>query len=210
MTKARLGTGATRNPMSAATARRRVARAAVLALLGGGIFAGGFSVGVAQAASSITVQPGPPGPQDRGVPPTFEEYPLLPRIFGPGGAIFPGYVAPIDQNGDTRVSLLTGSGGRMVFAAGTADTRCQTEQAPIITILDAPAGVKLSTDYGNFTVDAVQAGTSYCLGRVIQGTRVFVSGRLPRGGATATLRVAYPHAGRNGRTYTQTVTLPAR
>ncbi|WGD29520.1 hypothetical protein AncyloWKF20_17355 [Ancylobacter sp. WKF20] len=163
----------------------------------------------AQAQTSLTVQP-PPGPQDRGVPPTLEQYPLLPRIFGPGGAIFPGYVSPIDQNEDTRVSLLTGGGGRMVFAAGTADTRCQTEQAPTITILNAPAGVKLSTDYGNFTVDAVQAGSSFCLGRVIQGTRVFVTGRLPRSGATATLKISYPQVGRLGRSYTQTVALPAR
>ncbi|WAC28134.1 hypothetical protein [Ancylobacter sp. SL191] len=178
--------------------------ATALALVGGLALSSG-----AQAQTSLTVQP-PPGPQDRGVPPTLEQYPLLPRIFGPGGAIFPGYVSPIDQNEDSRVSLLTGGGGRMVFAAGTADTRCQTEQAPTITILSAPAGVKLSTDYGNFTVDAVQAGSSFCLGRVIQGTRVFVTGRLPRGGATATLKVSYPQVGRLGRSYTHTVTLPAR
>lgn len=183
---------------------RPVALMAALALLGA--LAG---APVAQAQTSITVQP-PPGPQDRGVPPTLQEYPLLPRIFGPGGAIFPGYVSPIDQNEDTRVSLLTGGGGRMVFAAGTADTRCQTEQAPTITVVSAPPGVNLTTDYGNFTVDAVQAGSSFCVGRVIQGTRVFITGRLPRGGGVATLKVAYPQVGRMGRTYTETVTLPAR
>lgn len=185
--------------------QRLAAWAVALGLLG----ALALSAGAAQAQSSIVIRPSGEL-QDRGVPPTLQQYPLLPRIFGPGGAIFPGYVSPLDTNEDTQLSLLTGGGGRMVFAAGTADTRCQTEQAPTITILDAPAGVKLSTNYGNFTVDAVQAGSSYCLGRVIQGTRVFINGKLPRGGATATLKVAYPQIGRMGRSYTQVVTLPAR
>ncbi len=65
----------------------------------------------------------PPGAQDRGVPPDFQTYPLLNRIFGTGGAIFPGYVSPSDgRNDDDRLAYLTGGGaGRLIFAAGTAD-----------------------------------------------------------------------------------------
>ncbi|QIB33746.1 hypothetical protein [Ancylobacter pratisalsi] len=191
--------------MTKANRFRAVAAGALAAtlLLAGGGFA-------AAQSTSVIVGPGP-GAQDRGVPPTFQQYPLWQRIFGVGGAVFPGYVAPPTTNGRTSISLLTGGGeGKLVFAAGTADTICQTEQAPTITILDAPSNVSLAVDYGNFVVHRVQAGSSRCLGRVIQGARVFVSGRLPRSGATARLRVAYPTVGRAGRTYTQVVSIPAR
>lgn len=177
-----------------------------------------LATGAAFAQTSVTVRPTPgagwqtPGSptQDSGVPPTFQQYSIWDRLFGTGGAIFPGYVSPIDDRQDTRIALLTGGGeGRLVFAAGTADSRCQSAQAPRISVVSAPPGVQLTTDYGPFTVRANDAGSTRCFGQSIRGTRVFLSGRAPRG-ATATLRVAYPRVGRTGGTYTHTVVLPSK
>lgn len=200
--------------MNKAFLRSRVGAAALALSLAASAVLAVAAAGPAAAQSSLTVRPAPQ-PQDRGVPPTFQEYPLWDRIFGPGGAIFPGYVSPIDDHRDTRTSLLTGGGeGRMVFAAGTADSRCQTSQAPTLTVLSAPPGVRLAQDYGNFTVRRIDAGSTFCLGRVVQGTRLFLAGKTPRGGAQigggqVTVRVSYPQVGRSGRSYTHTVALPA-
>jgi len=167
-----------------------------------------FAAGAAAAQSSVTVRTSPQ-PQDRGIPPTFQEYPLWDRITGPGGAIFPGYTTPVERHRDNSFALLTGGGsGRMAFAAGTADSYCQDGQVPQILVLDAPVGVRLSTDIGQFQVQRNDAGSTYCLGRVIQGARLFTQGRVPPG-ATATLQVVYPQVGRSGRTITHVVALPA-
>jgi len=183
------------------------------------------TLAAAAAQSSITVRP-PPGSglppswgtpgspdQDSGVPPTFQQYPLLDRLFGPGGAIFPGYTSPaMNSISYQRLALLTGGGaGRVVFAAGMADTSCQPADAPTITVLSAPAGVNLSTDYGRFVATGNDAGSTYCFGRTLRGTRLVLVGRAPRGGGSVTLRVSWPRVGRNGGTsYTHTVPLPAK
>ncbi|TSJ60871.1 hypothetical protein FO470_15000 [Starkeya sp. 3C] len=150
----------------------------------------------------------PPGAQDRGVPPDFQTYPLLNRIFGTGGAIFPGYVSPSNgRNDNDRLAYLTGGGqGRVIFAAGTADSLCQMAQAPQIKVLSAPPKVKISFDIGSFTATGTDAGSRRCVGRQAGGTRVFASGPAPLG-STVTLRVDYPL---NGPSYTHVVTLPSK
>ncbi|MDF2620251.1 MAG: hypothetical protein K0S00_2910 [Xanthobacteraceae bacterium] len=150
----------------------------------------------------------PPGAQDRGVPPDFQTYPLLNRIFGTGGAIFPGYVSPSDgRNDDDRLAYLTGGGaGRLIFAAGTADSLCQMTQAPQIQVLSAPPGVKIKLDVGSFTATGTDAGSKRCVGGLAGGMRVFASGRAPAG-STVTLRVNYPL---NGPSYTHVVALPSK
>lgn len=165
------------------------------------------SSGLALAQSSITVHPRPK--IDRGPPPDFETYPLWERIFGFGGMIYPDYVSP--DNGTKHaggLAYLTGGGeGRLVFAAATVDRLCQMEQAPEITVLDPPAGGRLSFELGTFIARSPDAGSHYCLGRRVEGWRVTYRGRPPRGGTSATLRVSYPHF---GRSYTHVVSIPAR
>lgn len=150
----------------------------------------------------------PPGSQDRGVPPDFQTYPLLNRIFGTGGAIFPGYVSPSGGRNDAdRLAYLTGGGqGRMIFAAGTADQLCQMGQAPRIRVVTAPATVKIKFDIGSFTATGTDAGSKRCVGGQAGGARVFASGSAPLG-STVTLRVSYPL---NGPSYTHIVALPAK
>ncbi|QFR34522.1 hypothetical protein GBB76_16155 [Ancylobacter sp. TS-1] len=171
----------------------------------------------AQQDGSIVIGPPPgsglpfvpgPGAQDRGVPPNFQQYPLLSRIFGFGGAVFPGYVSPSSGRNDRdRLAYLTGGPkGRMIFAAGTADRLCQMGQAPRIRVLSAPAGVKITQDIGSFFATGTDAGSRRCVGTTAGGTRVFASGRAPRG-STVTLRVTYPL---NGPSYTHVVALPSK
>ena len=135
----------------------------------------------------------PPDAQDSGVPPTFQQYPLMNRIFGFGGAIFPGYVSPSDGRNDfDRSAFLTGGGnGPVLFAAGSADSLCQMTQAPQVKVLSAPPGVRLNFSIGKFTATGVDGGGRRCLGRTIGGILVTAKGRAPAG-STATLRVSYP------------------
>lgn len=197
----------------------RAAMAAAMLLLGTGA-----AILPAEAQSSVTVRP-PPGSglpswatpgspdQDSGTPPTFEQYPFWDRIFGSGGLFFPGYTSPVsNSNSYQRLALLTGGGaGSVVFAAGMADTLCQAADAPTIRVLSAPPGVRLTTDYGQFIATGNDAGSSYCRGRTVRGTRLVLAGRAPRGGGSVTLRVIWPRVGRNGGTsYTHTVALPSK
>lgn len=156
---------------------------------------------------SIVIRPAP-APRDNGIPPTFEEYPLWDRLFGSGGAIFPDYrMPPTDKNGRTPVSLLTGGGvGRTVFAAATADSLCQWQQVPVVTVIRGPSSGQLATDIGPFVATGLDAGTTRCVGRQVRGTRVTFVGRLPARPEQVTLRVAYPFRS----AYTHVVTLPAR
>lgn len=166
------------------------------------------SAGLADAAStSITVYP-PVATIDRGPPPSFQTYPLMNRIFGFGGAIYPDYVDPSTTRHETKLAYLTGGGqGRMVFAAGTVDRLCQMEEAPKVVVLDPPARGSLSFDLGKFAATGSDGGSRHCVGGVAEGIRVFYSGKAPKGGTTATLRVSYP---RFGRSYTHVVAIPAR
>lgn len=157
--------------------------------------------------SDAFMTPGSPL-QDRGVPPSFQQYPLLQRIFGGGGAIFPNYVDPGDGRRQSWTGFVTGGGeGRMIFAAGTVDRLCQDGEVPRITPLDPlPPGVKLSFDLGPFIATGSDGRGNLCIGRQVRGTRVFSAGRPPHAGATVRLRVAYPRAASR----THVVTIPAR
>ncbi|MBS7543350.1 hypothetical protein [Ancylobacter oerskovii] len=202
--------------------RGAVRMAAMAMLLAGSVVPAALP---AAAETAITVYP-PPGSglppdwatpgspnQDSGTPPSFQQYPFWDRIFGGGGAIFPGYASPAANDSSyQRLALLTGGGaGRVVFAAGMADTSCQPADAPTLTVLSAPRGVNLTTDYGAFTATGNDAGSTYCVGRNIRGSRLVLAGRPPRGGGSVTVRVAWPRVGRNGGTsYTHTVSLPSR
>ncbi|SCW58478.1 hypothetical protein [Ancylobacter rudongensis] len=150
----------------------------------------------------------PPDAQDSGVPPTFQQYPLMNRIFGFGGAIFPGYVSPSDgrDDYDRRGFLTGGRQGRVLFAAGSADSLCQMTQAPQVKVLSAPPGVKLNFTIGKFTATGVDGGSHRCLGRTVGGVLVTAKGRAPAG-ATATLRVSYPF---KRISYTHVVSLPSK
>ncbi|HSI40038.1 MAG TPA: hypothetical protein VLA00_05765 [Xanthobacteraceae bacterium] len=161
----------------------------------------------ARAGTAITVTP-EPGIPDNGIPPTFEAYPLRDRLFGPGGAIFPGYVQPPDRDGRERFAFMTGGGeGSVVFAAATVDRLCQWNQVPEITVLQGPARGTLSVDIGSFTAGRSDAGTSFCLGRQVRGARLHYAGRPPAGGTSVKLRVFYPIP---GRSYDHVVAIPAR
>lgn len=177
------------------------------------------SIGVANAQMpAITVGP-PPGSglaldttpgspnQNAGTPPSLQQYSLWDRIFGSGGAIFPGYVPPIDNRARGSISHVTGGGdgSPLVFAAGSVDSRCQMAQAPTIRVMTPPQGVTLNINLGSFTARAIDAGTTYCVGRRVGGMRVTWSGKPPRGGTTATLRVSYPPS---VRSYTHVINIP--
>ncbi|MDQ0304197.1 hypothetical protein [Ancylobacter polymorphus] len=150
----------------------------------------------------------PPDAQDSGVPPTFQQYPLMNRIFGFGGAIFPGYVSPSDgrDDQDRRGYLTGGRQGPVLFAAGSADSLCQMTQAPQVKVLSAPPGVKLNFSIGKFTATGVDGGSHRCVGRTVGGVLVTAKGRAPAG-STVTLRVAYPF---KRISYTHVVSLPSK
>ncbi|GLK73834.1 hypothetical protein KHC23_00310 [Ancylobacter dichloromethanicus] len=150
----------------------------------------------------------PPDAQDSGVPPTFQQYPLMDRIFGFGGAIFPGYVSPSGGRNDyERRGFLTGGGnGPVLFAAGSADSLCQMTQAPQVKVLSAPPGVKLHFTIGKFIATGVDGGSHRCLGKPVGGVLVTYKGRAPAG-ATATLRVSYPF---KRISYTHVVSFPRK
>lgn len=150
----------------------------------------------------------PPDAQDSGVPPNFQQYPLMNRIFGFGGAIFPGYVSPSGGRNDfDRRGYLTGGGnGPVIFAAGSADSLCQMTQAPQVKALSVPPGVKLNFSIGKFTATGVDGGSHGCLGKTVGGVLVTYKGRAPAG-ATATLRVSYPF---KRISYTHVVSFPQK
>ncbi len=191
----------------AVSSRNSAALAAVLAVtLFGAVVPAGAQTRTT-APAQVTVTPAP-ALQDRGIPPSFQEYPLLNRIFGFGGAIFPGYVDPGNGRRQSWTGFVTGGGqGNLVFAAGTVDRLCQDGEVPRITPLDPlPPGVKLNFDLGPFIATGSDGRGNGCFGRQVRGTRVFSVGRAPHAGATVRLRVAYPRAASR----THVVTIPAR
>lgn len=138
--------------------------------------------------------------------PDFKAYPLRDRVFGPGGAVTPDYVAP----SETVLSFLTGTNGPKrgtIFGAASADLLCQQEQRPQITVLQAPAGVKLAVEPGTVLASSLDGGSTYCLNRPAAGTVVRAVGRVPKGGATVLLKVTYPHL---GAWYIHEVQVPGR
>ncbi|WP_051356447.1 hypothetical protein [Azorhizobium doebereinerae] len=136
--------------------------------------------------------------------PTLEQYPLRDRFFGSGGAFFPNYSMPSEYGLGYMIAdgpALSGGvvkgtkSGVPIFAAGTVDFNCQAEQRPQIAILSAPAGTKLAVSPGTFVAQDIDGGSTRCLGRPVSGAVVRYMGRLPKGGASVTLRVTYPHLG---------------
>ncbi|QRG05250.1 hypothetical protein EZH22_19390 [Xanthobacter dioxanivorans] len=126
-------------------------------------------------------------------PPTFQEYPLRDRVFGPGGAVFPDYVTPSEYG----VTFMTGGTGTRsaLFAAGTSDYNCQQTQIPTIQVLSAPPGGKVQIRFGAFTASAIDGGyTTRCLGRPAKGLIVSFKGKAAPGSRIA-LRVIYPPRG---------------
>lgn len=138
-------------------------------------------------------------------PPTFQQYPLRDRVFGPGGAIFPDYVTP-SEYGVTY--MIGGSGTRSaLFAAGTSDYNCQQTQIPTIQVLSAPPGGKVMIQYGSFIGRAIDGGyTTRCLGQPAKGLIVSFKGKAAPGSQIA-LRVTYPP---RGAWYDHVITVPPR
>ncbi|MCK0197106.1 hypothetical protein MWN34_09300 [Ancylobacter sp. 6x-1] len=153
---------------------------------------------------SLAAPPGTGPGLDRGPPPTFEQYPLINRIFGFGGLVFPNYVSPsTGRNGPDRFAFVTGGGSSsLIFAAGTVDRLCQMGQVPTITVLKGPRTGRLRTDIGGFTATGTDAGSRLCVGRQVEGARIFYKGFPGAGGDSITVRVAYPPL---GRSYTHTI-----
>lgn len=136
----------------------------------------------------------PAAPAAAQSPPSFQQYPLDQRIFGPGGAIFPDYSNP-SEYGITYYTSTAPTGRGAIFAAGTADFNCQQTQVPQITVLAAPPGGKVSIAYGSFLATGIDGGAATrCLGQDLKGLVVRYKGRAAPG-ATVTLRVFYPVLG---------------
>jgi hypothetical protein len=84
-----------------------------------------------------------------------------------------------------------GRGNRnIVFAAATVDARCQAEEAPRIAVLSSNAG-RVTISLGSFVATGNDGGSTYCLGRKVQGTIVSFVGR-PARGERIVLRVLHP------------------
>lgn len=138
-------------------------------------------------------------------PPSFEQYPLRDRVFGPGGAVFPDYVTPPEYG----VSFMIGGGGSRsaLFAAGTSDYNCQQTQIPTIQVLSAPPGGKVGIQYGRFVATGIDGGhTTRCLGQPAKGLIVSFKGKAAPG-STIALRVTYPP---RGAWYDHVITIPPR
>ncbi len=144
--------------------------------------------------------------------PTFQQYPLRDRVFGPGGALFPDYSNP--SEGGTSYMTGVGSAKGAIFAAGTTDFNCQQTQVPTIKVLSAPAGAKIGIGFGRFVATGIDGGalglnggaTTKCVGQTLKGTVVTYKGPR-RPGETVSLRVTYPVT---GAWYDHVVPVPAR
>lgn len=137
--------------------------------------------------------------------PTFEQYPLRDRVFGPGGAFFPDYVTPYERG----IAYMTGGGTSRhdVFAAGTTDFNCQQTQVPDITVLSAPSRGTVKVRYGSFLATGTDGGaTNPCLGHTLKGMVVSYKGRAAPG-EMIRLRVTYPTL---GAWYDHVVPVPTR
>ena len=97
--------------------------------------------------------------------------------------------------------------GRLVFAAASVDARCQQDGSPQVQVLAPPRGGRIAMDLGWFRAMGTDAGSTYCLGYQVRGTRIYYVGRPPRGGDRFSIRVIYPTL---GLTYDHTVAVAGR
>lgn len=99
------------------------------------------------------------------------------------------------------VNFYTGGGsGGVLFAAGTANQQCTNQGFPVITVLSASPGVKLTIRPGSFVVTGTDYGYLVCQGMRLPGMVVTGSGT-----GEAVIKVAYPPV---GQWYTHTLRLP--
>lgn len=99
------------------------------------------------------------------------------------------------------VNFYTGGGSDgVLFAAGTANQQCTNQGEPVITVLSASPGVKLTIRPGSFVVTGTDYGYLVCQGMRLPG--MVVTGT---GSGQAVIKVAYPPI---GQWYTHTLRLP--
>jgi hypothetical protein len=115
------------------------------------------------------------------------------------GLFSPDYVTPSWREpgymtGDAR-SAPPVRGRQLVFAAATVDALCQQDGSPLVQLLAPPRGGRIAVDLGWFVATGIDAGSTYCLGARVRGTRLYYVGRSPRGGDRLVLRVIYPNRG---------------
>jgi hypothetical protein len=127
------------------------------------------------------------------------------------GVIAPDYITPSLHDpgymtGGPR-SAPASRGGRLVFAAATVDARCQQNGSPQVQVLASPRGGRVAVDLGWFRATDTDAGSTYCLGYQVRGTRIYYVGRPPRGGDSFSIRVVYPT---RGLTYDHTIAVAGR
>ena len=138
--------------------------------------------------------------------------PASAQIFDVNRSLFaPNYITPSLQDpgymtGGPR-SAPASRGGRLVFAAATVDARCQQNGSPQVQILAPPRGGRIAVDLGWFRATGTDAGSIYCLGYQVRGTRIYYVGRPPRGGDSFSIRVVYPT---RGLTYDHTIAVAGR
>lgn len=125
---------------------------------------------------------------------------------GDSGLFSRDYITPPDNDPGFVTGGKRGKRG-VVFGAAAVDSRCQPEEAPRIQILSGNAE-RISIDIGSFVATRTDAGSTYCVGRTVQGTVMRYNGR-PARGEKLVFRVQYPAvAGRNAISiYSHEITL---
>lgn len=88
------------------------------------------------------------------------------------------------------VNYYTGGGGKVLFAAGTANNKCIPQGLPDMRVTSQTPGLRLTFSVGTFVVTGTDAGYLVCLGQPVPG--VLVTGR---GRGEAIIRVTYPPKG---------------
>lgn len=108
----------------------------------------------------------------------------------------------MDNDPDAFVVNFYTGGGKdgVLFAAGTANQQCTPQGNPLITVLSATPGVKLSIRPGSYIVTGTDYGYLVCQGMRLSG--VVVTGT---GTGEAVIKVSYPPI---GQWYTHTLRLP--
>jgi hypothetical protein len=138
--------------------------------------------------------------------------PVSAQIFDANRGLFaPDYITPSLEDPGYMIggprSAPSSRGGRLVFAAATVDARCQQDGSPQVQVLAPPRAGRIAVDLGWFRATGTDAGSTYCLGYAVRGTRVYYVGRPPRGGDSFSIRVVYPT---RGLTYDHTIAVAGR